>query len=74
MLLPAKIDQLSVISGRIMDPIIQFLLRDIARRIAEAGKITSTAGYQIWKTQQLGMSRREIKKELAKCIRRPSLR
>lgn len=33
MLLPAKIDQLSVISGRIMDPIIQFLLRDIARRI-----------------------------------------
>lgn len=38
MLLPAKIDQLSVISGRIMDPIIQFLLRDIARRIAEAGK------------------------------------
>ena len=66
MLLPAKIDQLSVISGRIMDPIIQFLLRDIARRIAEAGKITSTAGYQIWKTQQLGMSRREIKKELAK--------
>ena len=66
MLLPAKIDQLSAISGRIMDPIIQFLLRDIARRIAEAGKITSTAGYQIWKTQHLGMSQHEIKKELAK--------
>lgn len=68
MLSPAKIEGLNILSGRVVDPVTQYLLRDIARRIAQAGKITSTAGYQIWKAQELGMSRNEIKKEVAKLL------
>ena len=48
MLSPEKIDALNVLAGRVVDPVTDYLLADIARRIAQAGEITSTAGYQIW--------------------------
>lgn len=66
MLPPESIDALRILATQITDPVTDFLLRDIARRIAEAGKITSTAEYEIWKAQELGVSRQEIKKKLAK--------
>lgn len=66
MLPPESIDALRILATQITDPVTNFLLRDIARRIAEAGKITSTAEYEIWKSQELGVSRQEIKKKLAK--------
>lgn len=55
-------------SGQLADPINDFLLEDIARRIAKAGQLTSTASYQVWRAQQLGMSQREIKKHLRKLL------
>ena len=68
MLPPADIDALRILAMQITDPMTDFLLRDIARRVAEAGQITSTAGYQIWKIQELGKSQKEVKKKLAELL------
>ena len=68
MLPPDDIDALRILAMQITDPMTDFLLRDIARRVAEAGQITSTAGYQIWKIQELGKSQKEVKKKLAELL------
>lgn len=68
MLPPDSIDALRTLAMQIADPMTDFLLRDIARRVAEAGQITSTAGYQIWKIQELGKSQKEVKKKLAELL------
>lgn len=68
MLPPDDIDALRILAMQITDPMTDFLLRDIARRVAEAGRITSTAGYQIWKIQGLGKSQKEVKKKLAELL------
>lgn len=64
MITPEQIDALRDAAGRIAEPINDFLLQDIARRISEAGQLTSTAQYQVWRAQQLGMSQQEIKERL----------
>lgn len=64
MLTPDQIAALRDRAEQITEPITEFLLEDIARRISEAGQLTSTASYQIWQAQQLGISQREIKKRL----------
>ena len=68
MLPPDDIDALRILAMQITDPMTDFLLRDIARRVAEAGQITSTAEYQIWKIQELGKSQKEVKKKLAELL------
>ena len=68
MLPPDDIDALRILAMQITDPMTDFLLRDIARRVAEAGRITSMAGYQIWKIQELGKSQKEVKKKLAELL------
>ena len=60
MLTPEQIAAYRDLAGHITDPINDFLLRDIARRISAAGQLTSTAAYQVWRAQQMGMSRKEI--------------
>lgn len=64
MLTPDQIVALRDRAEKITEPITEFLLEDIARRISEAGQLTSTASYQIWQAQQLGVSQRYIKKRL----------
>lgn len=66
MLTPNQIDALNIMCERAVEPVTEFLLDDIARRIAQAGQFTSTAAYQIWKAQELGMSRKQIERELRK--------
>lgn len=68
MLTPEQITALRDWAGHITDPINDFLIEDIARRIAEAGQLTSTAAYQVWRAQNLGLSQREIKKKLKKLL------
>lgn len=68
MLTPDQIDALRDKATQITEPITDFLLDDIARRIAEAGQLTSTASYQIWRAQQLGASQEEIKRRLKKLL------
>lgn len=64
-------DQITALGDKaeqIISPIIEFLLQDIALRISEAGRLTSTAAYQVWRLQNLGMSQSQIKKRLKKLL------
>jgi len=69
MLTPEQIDALRDRVIQLADPLTEYLLADIARRVAAAGQLTSTAAYQIWRAQQLGMSQREIKKNLKEILK-----
>ena len=66
MLTADQIDALGLKAQQITEPITEFLIRDIARRISEAGQLTSTAAYQVWKLQKLGISQRKLKEEIRK--------
>lgn len=68
MLTPEQIAALQDAAGRMGDPINDFLLEDIARRVSEAGQLTSTSAYQVWRAQQLGLSQREIKRRLKRLL------
>ena len=68
MLTAEQIAALRDYAGKLTDPINDYLIRDIAERIAKAGQFTSTAQYQIWAAQQMGLSQTEIKKRLKKLL------
>ena len=68
MLTPVQIAALRDAAGQIADPINDFLLEDIARRVSEAGQLTSRAAYQVWRAQQLGLYQKEIKKRLRELL------
>ena len=69
MLTASQIDVLRSKSEQLLDPVTDFLIEDIAKRIAEAGQLTGTASYQVWKLQQLGVSQKQLKKEIAKRLK-----
>lgn len=66
MLTPQQIESLSLTTEQLMQPVIEFLIDDVARRVSEAGQFTSSAAYQIWRAQALGVDRKRIEKELQK--------
>ena len=68
MLTPEQTQGLEVAFERLADPITEYLIRDIARRVAEVGQFTSTAAYEIWRLQELGNSRDEIEKAVARSL------
>ena len=59
---------LEVAFERLAEPITEYLVRDIARRVAESGQFTSAAAYEIWRLQELGKSRNEIEKAVAQIL------
>ena len=69
MLTPDEINALRDAAYQITGPITEYLIRDIAQRIAEAGQLTSTAQYQIWREQRLGLSQREVERELRRLLK-----
>lgn len=69
MMTAEQIEALGEQARAITDPITEFLLEDIARRVSEAGQLTSTASYQVWRLQNLGVSQKELKKELARRLK-----
>lgn len=56
-------------AAQILDPVIEYLLEDIADRVSQAGQFTSTAAYEIWRAQNLGLSQMEIKEKIAKILK-----
>lgn len=68
MLTAQQIATLRDAAYQIADPINAYLLQDIARRISEAGQLTSTAQYQVWRAQRLGKSQKEVERELRKLL------
>lgn len=69
MLTAYQIDALRNKSEKLLDPITEFLIEDIAKRIAQAGQLTGTASYEVWRLQNLGISQRELKKRLKKMLK-----
>lgn len=65
MLTPEQIDGLQVAFDRLTDPVSEYLIKDIARRVQEAGQMTSTAAYQAYRLQVLGKSLPDIQEQIA---------
>lgn len=68
MLTPEQVEGLQVAFEQLAEPITQFLLQDVARRVSEAGQLTSTASYQIWRLQELGKSLTEVEAEVSRIL------
>ena len=51
MLTADQIEALGDKAQQLITPVTEFLIEDIAGRIAEAGQFTSTAAYQTWRLQ-----------------------
>ena len=66
MLRADEIDALRGAAEELTAPIVDYLIQDLAKRVAKAGQFTATAQYETWKLQELGLSQREIKKRLKK--------
>lgn len=69
MLTADQIDVLGEKARQLISPVTEFLIEDIAKRIAQAGQLTGTAAYQAWRLQQLGVPQRQLKKELRKRLK-----
>lgn len=68
MLRADEIDALRDSFITIAEPVESWLLRDLAERVAQAGALTSTAEYEVWRLQNLGLSQAEIKKRIAQLM------
>lgn len=68
MLTPEQIAALRDRAEEMAQPITEYLLRDIAERVKTAGGLTSTASYQIYRAQTLGLHQEEIKRRLQKIL------
>lgn len=66
MLTGDQVEALSLRAEEISDKLSDFLIKDIAERVSEAGQLTSTASYEVWRLQNLGISQEKLKKELKK--------
>lgn len=59
------LEELRKKAAAVSEPIHELLLQDIVRRVRGAGAITSTAEYQIYRAEQLGLAEKEIKKAIS---------
>lgn len=66
MLTPQQLQNLPKPLTDIYSELSEFVLKDMARRIADAAKITDTAEYQLYRARALGLSTEEITKKIAK--------
>ena len=66
MLTPKELQNLPKVLTDIYSELSEFVLRDIARRIAKAAEITDTAEYQLYRARALGLSTKEITAEIAR--------
>ena len=69
MLTAYQIEALRIKSEHLLDPVIEYLIEDIAKRVAQAGQLTGTASYLVWRAQNLGVSQRKLKNEIAKRLK-----
>lgn len=66
MLKPKELQNLPKGLTDIYSELSEFVLRDIARRIAKAAEITDTAEYQLYRARALGLSTKELTQKIAK--------
>lgn len=65
MLTPEQIQNLPIELTDLYSQLTEFILRDIAQRIAKGAKITDTAEYQLYRARSLGLSEQEIAAKIA---------
>lgn len=65
MLTPQQLQSLPKGLTDIYSELSEFILRDIARRIAKGAEITETAEYQLYRARALGLSTKEISAKIA---------
>ena len=65
MLTPEQLQNLPQELTDLYDQLSDFILRDIARRIAKGAQITDTAEYQLYRARSLGLSTDEIAAKIA---------
>lgn len=65
MLTPQQLQNLPKELTDLYSELSDFILRDIARRIAKGAKITDTAEYQLYRARSLGLSEKEIAAKIA---------
>ena len=65
MLTPEQLQNLPQELTDLYDQLSEFILRDIARRIAKGAQITDTAEYQLYRAKSLGLSTDEIAAKIA---------
>ena len=65
MLTPEQLQNLPQERTDLYDQLSEFILRDIARRIAKGAQITDTAEYQLYRARSLGLSTDEIAAKIA---------
>ena len=63
-LTPEQIAGYQAAAEEIAQPVIEWLLKDIVERVLEAGKMTSTAAYEAYRAQALGLARKDLEKYL----------
>lgn len=68
-LTPDEIHSLRDACEEIAQPVIEWLLKDIAERVEAAGKMTSTAAYEIYRAQALGESKKALQDYLKKQLK-----
>lgn len=67
-LTPEQIQGLEVAYQRLVDPVVDYLINDIARRVQKSGEFTSTAAYQLYRLQVLSTDFPEVQKQLEKLL------
>ena len=65
MLTPEQLQNLPQELTDLYEQLSEFILRDIARRIAKGAQITDTAEYQLYRARSLGLSTDEIAEKIA---------
>ena len=68
MLTAEQIEVLGDKAEELLAPVVESLIEDIARRVSEAGQLTSTAAYKVWVAQNLGQSQKKVKKKVGKLL------
>ena len=63
-LTPEQIAGYQAAAEEIAQPVIEWLLKDIVERVLEAGKMTSTAAYEAYRAEALGLARKDLEKYL----------
>ena len=63
-LTPEQIAGYQAAAEEIAQPVIEWLLKDIVERVLESGKMTSTAAYEAYRAEALGLARKDLEKYL----------
>lgn len=69
MLSPDRIDELRTAAEMITVPLEDYILADITKKVATAGRFTSSTAYMIWRLKELGVNDIKIKNELIKRLK-----